>query len=145
LIQAVLPAEDIRLLTELGMLGAGAGVTLHPQTSVLFHNLMVLRPERDFPYVGMACAHLNLQRPEEAVRVLEQGLRIMCSAGNTPDDHDVAMVQAFLGMALLMVKRTSEALTLLEAIVANSEHPPALRMAQALLGLPITEPSQETA
>jgi hypothetical protein len=143
----VLQAADIQLLTQIGLLGAGAGKTLHAATHQLFHGLMVLRPERDFAYIGMACAHLNLQHPEDAVHVLEQGLRVMRCAGHDPKSEDIAMVQAFLGMTLLMVRRTSEALALLDTVVTNNVSPPALRMAQALLGLPHTEtePLQESA
>ena len=139
----VLQASDLRLLTEIGMLGAGAGASLSGCTRSLFEGLMTLRPARDFGYIGLACSHLNHQRPEDAVRVLEQGLRIMDSSGAEPQGEDVAMVKAFLGMALLMARRTAEALALLESVCNSTQHLPALRMSQGLLGLPFNNALKE--
>ena len=136
--QDILPGNDIRLLTEIGMLGAGAGSALQEASQTVFKSLMQLRPARDFGYIGLACVHFNARQPEEAVRVLEQGLAIMTSSGADPKGNEAAMVKAFLGMALLMARRTGEALALLEALRHTCVHPPALRMAHGLLGLPAT-------
>lgn len=136
----VLQSEDVRLLTQLGMVGAGAGIK--DATEALFRGLMTLRPQRDFAYIGLASLHLNQRRPEEAVRVLEQGLRVMVSG--QADDSDLAMVQAFLGLTLIMSKRTAEAMALLKTLLANSQHEPALRMARGLMGLPVAPQQQHS-
>jgi hypothetical protein len=141
----ILAPDDIRLLTELGMLGAGAGQSLAGTTQTLFGALTRLRPARDFGFIGLASMHLNAHRPDDAVRVLEQAQGIMLSAGADPHGSDVSMVKAFLGMALLMSRRTAEALALLESLRSTSQHPPALRMAHGLLGLPITDTTKESA
>ena len=143
--QDVLAAQDLRLLSEIGMLGAGAGAALRPAAQALFQGLIQLRPARDFGYIGMACTHFNAGQADEAARVLEQAVAILASNGADPQGSDVSMVKAFLGLALLMAKRTSEALALLEALRHSSRHPPALRMAHGLLGLPITESMKESA
>jgi hypothetical protein len=58
----------------------------------------------------------------------------------------MAMVQVFLALGLLMSRRTAEAVALLQKLIKTTEHPPALRMARGLLGLPVNEPfTQESA
>lgn len=141
----VLAPQDLHLLSEIGMLGAGAGAALRPPTQTVFQGLMQLRPGRDFGYIGMACTHFNAGQPDEAARVLEQAVAIMTGNGAEPQGSDVSMVKAFLGLALLMARRTAEALALLEALRHSSKHPPALRMAHGLLGLPLTETMKESA
>lgn len=140
----LLSGDDMRLLTEIGMLGAGAGLPLRASTETLFRKLMVLRPSRDFAYIGLACTYLNLGRPDDAVRVLERGLQIMDSTADDTPTSDRAMVQAFLGMALLMARRTAEAMALLNTLAQNCQHGPALRMARGLLGLPAQDTLKET-
>lgn len=132
----VLDSADVRLLNEIAMIGAGAGASVRSQTEQIFQGLMALRPERDFPYIGLASAHINQQRPDEAVRVLERGLRIMLTSEKQPPPTDLAMVKAFLGLALLMSRRTAEAVALLQTLLKDTQHPPAVRIARGLLGLP---------
>lgn len=135
----ILAAADVRLLTQVGMVGAGAGMA--SATETLFRGLMALRPQRDFAYIGLASLHLNQRRPDEAARVLEQGLRVM---GSKAADSDRAMVQAFLGLALIMGKRTAEAMSLLKALLAESRHEPAQRIARGLMGLPLEAAATDT-
>jgi|LauGreDrversion4_2_1035121.scaffolds.fasta_scaffold98703_3 hypothetical protein len=130
-----LEASDVRLLTEIGMVGAGGGSRLAAAVEQLFGALMVLRPERDFPYIGQASAYLNQARPDDAVRVLERGLRIMAVQTQAQDDRD--MVRAFLGLALFMGRRTAEATATLQLLLREGQNPQALRMARGLMGLPI--------
>ena len=127
-------SADVRMLTEIGMIGAGAGGTLLREVEQLFRGLMVLRPQRDFPYLGLATAYLNQQRPDDAVLVLEQGLRVM-HTGQDHDHADRSMVQVFHGMALLMARRTAEATQVLQALSQTTRHEPALRLARSLLGI----------
>lgn len=141
----LLAPDELRLLSEIGMLGAGAGLALRPAARTVFQGLMRLRPGRDYGYIGLACTHFNAGEPDEAARVLEQAVGILGSQGADPRGSDVSMVKAFLGLALLMARRTAEALALLEALRQNSLHPPAVRMAQGLLGLPTHEPLKESA
>jgi hypothetical protein len=142
----VLAGDDVRLLHEIGMLGAGAGASALNSTEQIFRALMLLRPQRDFGYIGMACAYINQQRPDEAVQVLEKGLLVMKSSAPAAEAEDMAMVQVFLALGLLMSRRTAEAVALLQKLIKTTEHPPALRMARGLLGLPVNEPfTQESA
>jgi hypothetical protein len=73
--QAPLDKADIRLLTEIGFLGAGAGL---PRTvEKLFRAMMVIRPRRAFAYIGLATTHLNQSDPAQALQVMQQGERML--------------------------------------------------------------------
>jgi hypothetical protein len=141
--QPQLESQDVRLLMEVGMLGAGAGAQLHAAVEQLFSALMVLRPEHDFAYIGQASAWLNQGRTDEAVTVLEQGLRLLESTKRTGAEADRDMLRAFLGLALSMGKRPAEAQQELTRLLRTGSHPQALRMARGLLGLPQTSPYKE--
>jgi hypothetical protein len=142
--QAPLDKADIRLLTELGFLGAGAGL---PRTvEKLFRAMMVIRPRRAFAYIGLATTHLNQSDPTQALQVMQQGVRMLGDAelhvteDSTFDPvQDPAMMHTFHGLCLLANQRTSEATQVLQHVLELPPHPPALRLARGLLGLP-TEP-----
>lgn len=133
----LLEPQDIRLLTEIGMLGAGAGAPLAAPVEQLFSALMVLRPDRDFPYIGQAVACFNQGRPDQAVAVLERGL----SLAQAQADRD--LLSAFLGLGLLMARRTAEGQRRLQQLLQGDCEPGARRMACALLGLPVQEAQTE--
>ncbi len=138
-----LDAKEVRLLMEIGMVGAGSGARLAGAVEQLFSALMVLRPDHDFPYIGQATAYFNQAKPDDAVRVLERGLRVLESsqASSRQDDRD--MLRAFLGLALFMGRRTAEATQTLQHLLRTGENPQALRMARGLMGLPIEEAQTE--
>jgi Flp pilus assembly protein TadD len=115
--------EQVRTLTEIGMMAAGYGYTAEAIT--IFESLRVLRPQRPFAYVGLAVASLNSGKPEEAVRVLEREGLAAC-----PGDGDI---RAFLGLALQLAQRPSDARRVLEALLAEQPEGEAARMARALL------------
>ena len=139
--QPLLEAQDVRLLMEIGMLGAGA--KLSAPVEQLFAGLMVLRPSHDFPSIGQATAFLNPGRAEDAVRVLERGLGVIESTQRPGSEPDRDMVRAFLGLALFMARRTAEATGQLQQLLRGGCHPQALRMARGLLGLPLETPSPQ--
>lgn len=139
-----LDKTDIRLLTEIGFLGAGAGL---PRTvEKLFRAMMVIRPRRAFAYIGLATTHLNQSDSAQALQVMQQGVRMLGTAApHASDDgsfdpvQDPAMMHTFHGLCLLANQRTSEAKQVLQYVLKLPPHPPALRLARGLLGLP-TEP-----
>jgi hypothetical protein len=136
-----LDKADLRLLTEIGFLGAGAN--LPRPVSQLFSALMELRPRRAFSYVGLATAHLNQSRADSALQVMQQGVRMLDNP--LPDDaldastfdpvQDPAMMHTFHGLCLLANQRTAEAQQVLQRVLQLPEYPPALRLARGLLGL----------
>lgn len=96
---ALIDSTDIRLLAEVGFLAAARGDIRNAQA--IFLALERLRPAASFPYVGMAAALMNAGKPDEAVQVLDRGLR---AAG--PQEQEE--LQAFRGLALHLAGRASE-------------------------------------
>ena len=121
-----LTSAQVRTLTEIGMMAAGHGLAAEAIT--LFQGLQVLRPQRAFPYIGLAVASLNSGHPEEAVRVLEREGLEAC-----PGDPDL---RAFLGLALKLAQRPAESLRVLEALVRDFPEGDSARFARSLLAAP---------
>ena len=139
----VLSGDEIRLLTEVAYLGA-ASPRLFSDAETLFRQLMVLRPRRAFPYIGLASALLNRQRAEDAAQVMALGCALQdADWGEAAPDSEVfdpiedsAMMQVFHGLCLLAARRTAEGEQRLGKLVESCDHPGALRIAKGLLGLP---------
>lgn len=131
-----LSAEDVRLLTEVGMVGAGA--RLHVDALALFEALAVLRPWRDFAWIGQVAVWLNRGQADEAVRVLQQACQCVAQA---PEAHqqahpgDLTLLTAFLGFAQHMARRAAESRQTMQAVLTMPYHPHAHGMAQDMLGL----------
>jgi hypothetical protein len=140
----VLSSEEVRLLTEIGFM-AGASPILRAETEQLFRQLMVLRPRRAFPCIGLASACLNRGRVDEAASVMAEGVRRQRAPwGEEPPDsdsfdsrEDPAMMQVFHGLCLLAARRTAEGEQVLGSLLESCDHPPAARLARGLLGLPV--------
>jgi hypothetical protein len=139
----VLSTEEVRLLTEIGFM-AGASPILRTETEQLFRQLMVLRPRRAFPYIGLATACLNRGQADEAVSVMVEGVQRQGSPwGEEPPDRDTfdpredpAMMRVFHGLCLLAARRTAEGEQVLGSLLESCDHPPAVRLARGLLGRP---------
>ena len=119
-------SEHVRTLTEIGMLAAGHGRT--EEAVAIFESLRILRPQRAFPYVGLALASLNSGKPEEAVRVLEREGLAAC-----PGDADI---RAFLGLALRLAQRPAESDRVLGELVRDQPDAQAAQLARSLLAGP---------
>jgi hypothetical protein len=119
-------SAQVRLLTEVGMLGAGHG--LAAEAVAIFESLQVLRPDRPFPYIGLAVASLNGGRFDEAVEVLEKRGLAAC-----PGDPDVL---AFLGLALKLAQRPGESRRVLEAMLRDHPGAESAGFARGLLAGP---------
>ena len=118
-----LEASDIRLLTEIGFLGAGYGLTSPAER--LFQGLRTLRPERGFPYIGLGLCLLSKGDAEGAAKLLEQSLPV---AGEDSD-----MVKAFQGYALLLAKRSHHGRAILEQVTETGGDPQAVKLAKSVL------------
>lgn len=120
----ILPAETVRLLTEVGFLAAGWGMADEAMT--IMAGLKELRPARGAAFVGMALAHMNTNRAGEAVRVLrDEALPAVAT-------EDVDMVRAFLALALKLDGRPRESAEELDRIPPDSSDALAQRMAASL-------------
>lgn len=119
----VLDSDEIHLLTEIGFLAAGAG-DLH-RAATIFNALQQLRPERGFPLVGLAVAHLNAGKSAEAVALLERVH--LASPG------EQALLDAWRGFALQLSGHLDQSRRLLETVMQHDNGDGAA-LARALLG-----------
>ena len=95
----LLDSEEIQLLAQVGML---ASARADVASALAIHEaLMLLRPDRDFAYAGLAVCFLNAGRSDEAVRLLEQAV-LNVRPGDLPD------IKALLALALQQAGRLSE-------------------------------------
>ena len=118
----VLQTEQIKLLAEIAF--AATGRKDYARAETIFQSLLVLRPERDFPYLGLGINYLNAGRALDAILILEKGRKM------APDSPDLAV---FLALALRNTKRNGEAAKLLAEVLAkHPEDTPILRMAKEM-------------
>ncbi len=144
----MLESSEIRLLTEIGFLAGGRGQ--FEQARTIFDALIQLRPERAFPYVGLAMALLNAGRADEAVarlasarQSLESVIRAAGASPNTQalrDEH--ATLSAYYGLALQMAGHSAESSKILGVLAHRTGDDPAGRIARSMLGL---QPVEESA
>lgn len=135
-----LQSDDVRLLTELGFVAAAAG--LQAQSSTMFTALLRLRPERAFPYIGLATGHLNEGQAEQAEAILLRGSQVLGQQGPDPVDaqavadwlEDRALLAAFQGLALQLSGRSAQARQALQHCLDIQAHGPGARMARVMLG-----------
>jgi hypothetical protein len=114
---------ELRLLTEVGIMAAGYR---HPLTQRILGALHTLRPESSAPLLGLAMYHIECGRPAEAVALLQQAI----ASGGRPSGD----MQAFLAVALIAMKRMSEAERLLNKLLSTiPEDGPVARMAMGML------------
>jgi hypothetical protein len=131
----MLSEADVRLITEIGFLGSGAGLV--QPAKALFEALAVLRPWRDFPYIGLATLQLNNKQPDDAVRILEQARKLLASKPDSTQE-DQAMLAAFHGVALHCAQRCAESQQVMQSVLQmgyHSDH--ARRIAHTMLGVPL--------
>lgn len=102
---ALLDSEAIRSLTEVGFLAAARREVRRAER--IFGALELARPQAVFAYVGLASAYLNAGRPDEAVAVLDRGLRVA-------DAQVRGELHAFRGLALHAAGRNAESLRALQ-------------------------------
>lgn len=129
-----LDSDEIRLLTEVGFVAAGAAQV--GRAEEIFSALAHLRPQRAFPYIGWAVAHLNAGQAQEAVNVLD---RAKAAGRLGPDSAELVEIETFRGLALQMASRTAESRRALEWAAAREESSSTGRLARRLLGLELVD------
>ena len=118
-----LSPEQIRLLTEIGMMAAQQG--LPAKAEAIFQALRILRPQQPGSYVGLAMVRMNSGLNDEAIRVLERDGLAAC-----PDDPDI---RVFLGLALRLAKRAAESERMLDGVLRSHPQERAAILARSLL------------
>ncbi|HVZ45021.1 MAG TPA: hypothetical protein VHA82_14520 [Ramlibacter sp.] len=120
-------AEAIRLIAEIGFIGARTGQTAAARA--LFQSLMVLRPESTMPVIGLAMSELGAENPEDAARILrDQGLK------QYPGDGELL---AFLALALHLAGHNAEAAKVLAPVLEGPRDAaePHVRLASGLIDM----------
>ena len=116
-----LSPDEIRLLSALGFMAARAG---HVVPAVrIFEGLALLREDKAFPYIGLALAMICVGSYGDAVRVLEERALRAC-----PGDVEI---RAYLGLALRLAGRASEADSVTKRLDDEAAMPLALRSLMA--------------
>lgn len=108
----MLDPDDVNLLTQIGFLAAARGDA--KRAEVIFGALLRVRAERAFAHVGLAMTWLNAGRAGDAVAHL-RNVRLA-------DKEDNDLVQAFLGLALQLDARASEAQRVLTSVAQTAEN-----------------------
>lgn len=113
----LLSVDEIRLLSALGFMAARSG---HVVPAIrIFEGLAVLRKDKAFPYVGLALAMICVGAYGDAANVLRERGMVAC-----PDDPEIL---AYLGLALQLAGRTSEAALLTRDLQKRAELSKALQ------------------
>ena len=104
-------ADTLRLLADIGFMATSSGFS--PQAKSLFNAIELNRPDSVLPYIGHALNCMNMNKNQEALDILEKkALKI---------EPDNPTVQAFMGMALMLLGRSSESERCLEGIVDSED------------------------
>ena len=115
-------AETLRLLADIGFMATSGGFS--KQARSLFDAIELARPDSVLPHIGKALNYMNLNMHQEALDTLEKkALKL---------EPDNATVQAFMGMALMLLGRSSESERCLNGIT-DSEDTLAASLASNLL------------
>lgn len=115
--------ELVKLLFETGFLASGIGMTEDAES--IFNALKLIRPDSEYPIVGLAVTALNVGRNEEAVRILQdEALKINPAS---------QIAKAFLGLSLKFSGMTDHSRKILEEVIADGTDEKATNMAQAIL------------
>jgi predicted Zn-dependent protease len=119
-----LSTQEIKWLTEIGLIAPQLG---HADVALaIFHALLLCRPDKDFPYLGLATTYIGMGKHSEAISLLEKTL----------SHHPASVeVKSLLAMALKFDQRNNEADRLLTEILHTREDSiePVYAFAEALL------------
>lgn len=121
------PCEaDLRLLARIGFIACDSGQA--SAARAIFEALRLHRPGQTLPWIGLACAALAHDHPEQAVALLRDEA--------LPRHADDGELRAFLGLALQCAGLREQARGVLETLLrqaAPGADEPHLRMARRLL------------
>jgi predicted Zn-dependent protease len=119
-----LSVQEIKWLTEIGFIAPQLG---QPKVALtIFHALLLCRPDKDFPYIGLATTYIGMSKHTEAIALLEKTLL------QHPDSLEV---KTLLAMALKFNQRNNEADRLLTEVLHTQKDSiePVYALAEALL------------
>jgi len=114
--------ETLRLISDIGFMATSNG--LSTQAKSIFDAVELLRPDSVLPDIGKALNYLNLNQFQNALDVLEKK-----ALKKEPDDPTV---NAFIGMALMLMGRNNESEGFLKPVL-NQDDKVAANLASTLL------------
>ena len=113
----------LQLLMEAGNLASGYGY--FPEAEIIFNGLRAVRPESEYPLIGLALAKMNARKNLEAIKVLaDETLKV-----NPESD----LAKSFLGLALKTSGLREESCTVLREVIAADRDKIAVNIARNLL------------
>jgi tetratricopeptide (TPR) repeat protein len=113
----------LQLLMETGHLASGYGY--FPEAEVIFSGLRAVRPESEYPLIGLALAKMNARKYIEAIKILmEEALKV-----NPKSD----LAKSFLGLALKLSGLREESVTVLREVIAADRDKIAVKIARNLI------------
>ncbi|MBF0103127.1 MAG: hypothetical protein HQK77_19685 [Desulfobacterales bacterium] len=116
-------SELLQLLMEIGYLAGGYGLLNDSET--IFEAIKSVRPESEYPLIGLAVTKMNANNNEDAIAILKnQALKV-----NPQSD----LARSFLGLALKHAGYGSESQSVLQEVLNSGKDAVAVKMAQAIL------------
>ncbi len=116
--------KTVKVLMEAGYMAAGAGMA--KEAATIFAGVQAIRPESEYPVIGLAVTLMSAGEHQDAVDLLTQKALML--------NPDSCLTKSFLGLALRLAGRSNEARAQLEEVLSNcGDEPAATSMAQALL------------
>ncbi len=131
---SLMTTAEIRLLSALGFMAARSG---HVVPAIrIFEGLAVLRKDKAFPYVGLALAMICVGAYGDAANVLRERGLLAC-----PGDPEI---EAYLGLALQLAGRMSEAAAVTRELQARKDLSSGLQsLVKTVSGLADGQPSSD--
>jgi hypothetical protein len=132
--ESPLSPADLRCLTQLGVMASGAGLAGEAQR--IFDGLVQLRPQRAYPWIGLATVRLDCADPEGAAQVLERGRQVLAQApASASPAADQAELACWHGLALHFAGRNTESRQALTQSLAGPPDTSTHALARRMLGL----------
>lgn len=116
-------ARRVQLLMQIGFLAGEYGLSHEAET--IFEGIRAVRPESEFPMIGLAFAKMVSNQLDESIRILrDEALKLN-------PDSDLAM--SFLGLALSLSGHASECSRVVTEVVNRNGNEAAVKMARTIL------------
>ncbi len=118
-----IPQQSVQDLMEVGYLAGGYGYFKEAVT--IFDGLAAVRPDSEYPHIGLAMTQLGMKQSEEAVRILRDHA--------LPKNPDNSLTKAFLGLALMQAGLNGESENVLNQVIDANQNETAVELARNLL------------
>ncbi|CAM2005070.1 tetratricopeptide repeat protein [Acanthopleuribacter pedis] len=118
-----IPQQSVQDLMEVGYLAGGYGY--FKDAIAIFEGLSAVRPDSEYPHIGLAMTHLGMKQTEDAVRILRDNA--------LPKNPENPLTKAFLGLALMQAGLNGESESVLNQVIDDNQNETAVELARNLL------------